>query len=206
MEKTNLKSLIEEFSSRFEQLAGKTYHCKDRKEALDVIDDLIKKKAQGKVYSARALIDFVRSDWPNQFVSHPVGDLQTSAQILGPGEEDILETLKETDVGVTKADFAIAETGCLVEIAYDDFSRLLSSISRVHIAVLDARNVLPKLQDLAPKIRHLLLSGGKMPVDKPNITLISGPSRTSDIELKSVLGVHGPHEVHAVIIEDDNGI
>lgn len=205
MEKTNLNSLIEEFSSRFEQLAGKTYHCKDRKEALDVIDDLIKKRGQGKVYFARALIDFARSDGPNHAFHHSSSDLQTSPQIPGPGEEDILETLKETDVGVTKADFAIAETGCLVEISYDDFSRLLSSISRVHIAVLDASNVLPKLQDLAPKIRDLL-SKGKMPVDKPNITLISGPSRTSDIELKSVLGVHGPHEVHAVMIEDDNGI
>ena len=201
MEKTNLESLIGEFSSRFEQLAGKTYHCKDRKEALDVINDLIKKKAQGKVYFATALTDFITSNGPNQVFSRSISDSQTS----GLDEEDILETLKETDIGITRADFAIAETGCLVEIAPDDPSRLLSSITRVNIAVLDANNILPKLQDLAPKIRNLL-SEGKMPVNKPNITLISGPSRTSDIELKSVLGVHGPHEVHAVIIEDGKGI
>jgi L-lactate utilization protein LutC len=101
------------------------------------------------------------------------------------------------DVGITKAEYGIAETGTIVDISYTDEHRLLSSLSRVHIAVLERTCILDKLSMLAPKMKELLGAGVE---PKPSITFIGGPSRTSDIELKSVLGVHGPHEVHVVLL------
>jgi L-lactate dehydrogenase complex protein LldG len=101
------------------------------------------------------------------------------------------------DVGITKADYAIAETGTIVDISYTDENRLLSSFTRVHIAVLEKSKILAKLRELSPLMREKL-KPGKSSI--PSITFIGGPSRTSDIELKSVLGVHGPHEVHVVLI------
>ena len=101
------------------------------------------------------------------------------------------------DVGITKAEYGIAETGTIVDISYTDEHRLLSSLSRVHIAVLERSSILEKLSMLSPKMKDLLRAGME---PKPSITFIGGPSRTSDIELKSVLGVHGPHEVHVVLL------
>ena len=121
--------------------------------------------------------------------------LQTDVH-LGELETRSREIIAELDVGVTKANFAVAETGCLVEVSFTDHERLLSSISRVHIAVLEDTDVLQKLAGLAPIIRSLLSSKNSR---KPAITFIAGPSRTSDIELKQVIGVHGPHEVHLVV-------
>jgi len=101
------------------------------------------------------------------------------------------------DVGITKAEYGIAETGSIVDVSYTDEHRLLSSFSRVHIAVLERSSILAKLSMLSPKIEELLRADAR---PKPAITFIGGPSRTSDIELKSVLGVHGPHEVHVVLL------
>lgn len=112
--------------------------------------------------------------------------------------ENGLDFLKEADIGITTADYGIAETGGLVEVAYFDSTKLLSSLSRIHIVLVRASKVLAKLQDVAPIIRALL-TGRE---EKPTITFISGPSRTSDIEMKFVLGVHGPHEVHCLILEE----
>jgi L-lactate dehydrogenase complex protein LldG len=108
------------------------------------------------------------------------------------------EVANKIDVGITKANYAIANTGSIVDLSQSDEHRLLSSFSRVHIAVVENSTILKKLQELAPRIRDLLKEKNNAK-EKPSITLIGGPSRTSDIELKSVLGVHGPHEVHVVV-------
>ena len=116
--------------------------------------------------------------------------------------EDFLKNPKEVaneiDVGITKANYAIAETGSIVDISLNDQHRLLSSFSRVHIAVLESSTVLKRLRELGPKIRDLLNEDSSK--TKPSISLIGGPSRTSDIKLKSVLGIHGTNQVQLITI------
>ncbi len=112
-------------------------------------------------------------------------------------QKDPRKVAGQLDVGITKADYGIAETGSIIDISYADEHRFLSSLTRVHIAVLERSQILSKLSMLSPKMRELL---GQQGASKPSITFIGGPSRTSDIELKSVLGVHGPHEVHVVLL------
>ncbi len=193
MDMTN-QEYLDEFTSRFEQLAGKVYHTSGLADTISIIERLIAERGQGKAYCSKEVLDVLNSIEYSPLRAVPV----QSAEIYNASHGDALQILKEVDVGITKADFAIAETGCLVEIAYDDSSKLLSSLSRVHMAIVNAKNILPKLQDIASILRNILSDSQR---DKPAVTLISGPSRTSDIELKSVLGVHGPHEVHAIFIE-----
>lgn len=187
----NTKSIVEEFSDRFVKQAGVIYTVKNLDEAVSIINDLIKRKGKGESCCAQKLelID-------GGLVTDIAPRIQPSIRF-----EDLQKKSKELanllDVGITKADYGIAETGSIVDISYTDDNRLLSSFSRVHIAVLEKSKILLKLEQLSPQMKELLLPGnGK----KPTITFIGGPSRTSDIELKSVLGVHGPHEVHVVLI------
>jgi L-lactate utilization protein LutC len=98
------------------------------------------------------------------------------------------------DVGITGVAYLIAETGTLVMLSGPDAPRSPSLLPPVHIAVAGTDQLLPDLFDLfAPH----LWPGGAPP---SNITLITGPSKTGDIELRLVTGVHGPGEVHVVLV------
>lgn len=99
-------------------------------------------------------------------------------------------------VGISGCAFAIAETGTLVELATDDAHRLVSTLPRVHIGVVDAAQCLPALLDAAPRLRDAFANGGAPCV----ATFLSGPSRTGDIEMRLTLGVHGPAVAHALIL------
>ena len=178
---------MEEFSSRFIEQAGKIYLVQSVDEAAKVTNTIAKERGKGRVCCApftvkgREFEHLVHSDLPFQ-------------KLLSG---DALKEFENIDVGITLCSAAISQTGSLVEISENDNYKMLSSISRVHIAILEASKIVQNLSDLAPLIRAQFGSDRK-----PNITLIGGPSRTSDIELKSVLGVHGPHEVHVVVITE----
>jgi L-lactate utilization protein LutC len=187
----NTKSIVDEFSDRFVKQAGVIYTAKNPDDAVSAINNLIKQRGKGESCCAQKLelIDggSITDIAPRIEVTIRFEDLQKKSK----------ELANLLDVGITKADYGIAETGSIVDISYTDDLRLLSSFSRVHIAVLEKSKIVAKLEELSPRMKELLMPGsGK----KPTITFIGGPSRTSDIELKSVLGVHGPHEVHVVLI------
>lgn len=177
---------VDEFVFRFEQLSGKAYRAPSRSEALEIIGRLVKERGQqGQTLCTVQVLDALETDAASIY----------STLYNVPKDADALQVLKLADVAITTADYGIAETGCLVELAYAESTRLLSSLSRVHIALLNSKDMLGKLSELAPILRKAFSKG-----DAPSVSLISGPSRTSDIEMKSVLGVHGPHEVHAVLL------
>ncbi len=100
----------------------------------------------------------------------------------------------EADAGVTCADFAVAETGTLALLAAPGQGRAVSLLPPVHVAVLDSRNVVYQLGALFERVE----AEGSLP---SALTLITGPSRTGDIEQTMTIGVHGPGELHLVVID-----
>ena len=105
--------------------------------------------------------------------------------------------IDEADVGVTGINFAIAQSGTLVETTTDDAVRLASSLPRTYIGVVRSENIIDKFDQGAARLREVVEQHDENLV----ISFISGPSRTGDIELKLTLGVHGPEDAHAVIID-----
>ena len=96
--------------------------------------------------------------------------------------------------GITSADYALSDTGSLVMIASSANARLISLLPPVHIAILPATCLLTGLDEL-----YTLLP---KPADvTSSMVFITGPSRTADIEQILVRGVHGPGEIHVVIID-----
>ena len=97
-------------------------------------------------------------------------------------------------VGVTGAFAAIAETGTLVMASGEQTPPALSLLPETHIAVLPASRIVDTMEQAFALLR----------AEKPNwtraVNLISGPSRTADIEQTVTLGAHGPYRVHIIIV------
>lgn len=105
-----------------------------------------------------------------------------------------LDPLLDAEFGITAARWAIAETGTIVLDARVERCRLVSLLPPIHVALV--RGV-----DLVGTMAEALLraaEGGAGP--GPALTFVTGPSRTADIELTLVVGVHGPKRLHVVIM------
>ena len=113
------------------------------------------------------------------------------------GRQALREKTLDAAVGVTGVDYAMAETGSAVIVARPGIARLASLLPPVHVAVVKSGQVLPGLDELfALRRRDMLRSPGR-----DYVNVISGPSRSADIEYTLVTGVHGPGEVHMVLVQ-----
>lgn len=104
----------------------------------------------------------------------------------------------ESDVSVTPALFGIADTGSIVMDTTDDLVSQLTALARVHIVILNPDSILPNLQAAFEAIDKL----GKTR-DNFRYSIITGPSRTADIERVLTLGVHGPAKLD-ILLWDNN--
>jgi len=101
-------------------------------------------------------------------------------------------SLAECDLGITEADFALPETGSLGLFSSPEKPRAVSLLPRIHLAIVRPQAFRPDLHQVFAEARR-----------QPYLVLITGPSRTSDIELTLTLGVHGPQKLVAWIIEEE---
>ena len=99
------------------------------------------------------------------------------------------------DTGITSAAGAIAETGALILWPSEQEPRLMSIVPSVHIAVLKADTIHNTLFEAMQKENW----SERMPT---NAVLVSGPSKTADIEMTLAFGVHGPKELIVLILEE----
>jgi L-lactate dehydrogenase complex protein LldG len=104
--------------------------------------------------------------------------------------EEIVEGRSPADVGVSRALYGLADTGSIVLAAGPDEPRARSLLPPVHVTILETARILPGLPDLFAAL------GAELP---SAVTIVTGPSRTADIEQKLVIGAHGPGEVHIVL-------
>ena len=103
------------------------------------------------------------------------------------------EACATRQVGITSADFALADTGTLVMFSSPEEARMISLLPPCHLAIVPRERLLTGLDELLTRIPAPDLRSSSM-------VLITGPSRTADIEQILVRGVHGPGEIHVVVI------
>lgn len=107
-------------------------------------------------------------------------------------EDMTLDELYEYDCGVTDCTYAVAECGGLVIKPSAKHGRGVSLVPMFHIAIVEPKNFLPDMIDLMERIAA--------DPERHNWIMITGPSKTADIEMNVVLGVHGPNVVHTFIL------
>lgn len=100
-------------------------------------------------------------------------------------------------VGITGANAALAGTGSLVMVTGEGRLRSASLLPFCHIAVITLSQLVPDLESWMALQRQQKLTVFRQ---ASNITLISGTSRTADIAMQMILGVHGPGQVHIIIL------
>jgi L-lactate dehydrogenase complex protein LldF len=108
----------------------------------------------------------------------------------------------DATVGISGANMAIAETGTIVLVTNEGNADLTTTLPPVHIALFGIDKVVATLDDAVAMLRMLPRSGTGQ-IMTSYVNWITGPSRSADIEQSLAIGVHGPREMHCVIL--DNG-
>jgi len=109
---------------------------------------------------------------------------------------DFRRRAAEADLGITGANFALAETGTLVLESTPEPIRLASTLPERHAVILDPRKILADLEAATPWLRRFAAT-----LPRHYLAYITGPSRTADIERVLTIGVHGPKELFIFLVE-----
>ena len=108
--------------------------------------------------------------------------------------------LLDCPAGLTTAQFGIAETGTLVLVSSAETHRLVSLLPPLHVAVLRESRILGTLDDALKVVGP---DGDATEISRA-ITFVTGPSRTADIELTLVVGVHGPKHLQVIVVREED--
>jgi L-lactate dehydrogenase complex protein LldG len=119
-----------------------------------------------------------RMDWGDQDIE------------LHTGAADIDDT-----VSITECFSAVAETGTLILFSSKESPTTLNYLTEIHIVILHQKNIDASYEDAWDKVRQL-------PQLPRCINMITGPSRTGDIEQKTLVGAHGPRELQIFLMMD----
>lgn len=143
------------------------------------------------VWKHAVLEKFAVADWLKQHsvIPHRWDELEQQ-----PADQRWSQTFA-ADLGITSVDWAVAETGSLAVCSGLGQGRSVSLVPPVHLTILEPSQIVPDLFDL---FRELDARKADLPA---GLSLITGPSKTGDIQLQLTTGVHGPGEVHAVVVE-----
>jgi L-lactate dehydrogenase complex protein LldG len=101
------------------------------------------------------------------------------------------------DAGIVAADHGVAETGTLVHFDQSDSEKNVWTLPEVCLCLLDRRRIVADLSALGPEFAGHL---GRTDISSPQISLVTGPSRTADIECQLTIGVHGPSRLIILIL------
>ncbi|MCL5742799.1 MAG: lactate utilization protein [Acidobacteria bacterium] len=175
----DLETRIRTFFSSIQSVSGKTYRAADSRDARDCVVQLLGGKTA--VASNSALLA-------------ECGITGISGVFTGfRSEPELRDACSTAEFGITGADYALADTGSLVMLSSAQEARMVSLLPPVHIALVEKSRLLSGLDELFTVLPEPAEATSSM-------VLITGPSRTADIEQFLIRGVHGPGELHVVLV------
>lgn len=173
-------SLDVAFAKAFVAIAGKFVYCADKKEFVESISSFARDNKWNNIFCLDSGIQKLLVEAAVPFSSNP-------------------DTLTEAVQGITSCEFLISRLGSIMVSSAQASGRRLVVYPDVHIVMAYASQIVPDLQEafeaLFKKYKNNLPS---------LISVISGPSRTADIEKTLVMGAHGPRDLYLFLIDDIN--
>lgn len=204
------KKAVETFVKKAELVSAVVTEVKSLKEAIEYTVDICDKKEKCQLLASGCELDLSNNGQElcelktEKVIAAPAlkkADLKTLTTLSEKqGFEVITDGLRQhlagIDIAFTYADLGIAETGTLVLNSSSEELRLSTMIAETHVAVLPKS----KLRETSYDAEEEILAYMK---ESPNyLAFITGASRTADIERVLAIGVHGPLELHILLLED----
>lgn len=174
------------FKSKAESVSAEVFRFPNRKSAMDFIVEVMKQEQVGNTpghYAVAAACPFFEHE-------------ESLNQIQGLSFDISRERAGNARIGISQMDWALADTGTLVQDATSIDKRLVSTLPEIHIALLASNSLFPDMAALIEKLT---------PQKMNYIAMITGPSRTADIERVLTIGVHGPKRLIIVLVDDLGG-
>ena len=196
----------DEVLPKFELELGKVGGLTYRAASLDGLESILRKilesaPAPSVVLSRNPLLNQLRlearlREWGVSIAAWPDGEDQLKPEDRAAYREACFAA----SAGITGVDFVLAETGSLVLTSRTEGSQLASLAPPVHIALFRENQVIESLDEVLEMLR--LSRDTDQPTPGRSVVFVTGPSRTADIEQILIRGVHGPGEVHAILVEE----
>ncbi|MDI9643855.1 MAG: lactate utilization protein B [Candidatus Verstraetearchaeota archaeon] len=123
-------------------------------------------------------------------------------ELVGVAREYLRDKFCNADIGITGANVVAANTGTIFLVENEGNARFVSNAPPKHICLTGIEKIVPTLQD-AFKVLQVLPPYATGVFMSAYVSLITGPSKTADIEKTIVYGAHGPKELHLILL--DNG-
>lgn len=188
-----MSTLFESFADRAQAASAEVHRFSTRVEALDFILGFVGTLEGDRLQPSFAVwadCPFLRGlDGPALIERTPGLALQVTRG-----------SASTATVGISQVDFAIADTGTLVQDATAVEQRMVSMLPPVHVAIVETGSIVPDLQ--AALSRFSSGEGGGVDGPPPYLAFITGPSRTADIERVLTIGVHGPGRLIVVCVDE----
>ncbi|MDF2569706.1 MAG: lutC 1 [Sporomusa sp.] len=184
------KQPLELFKANLEALTGKVALVRDGIEATNQI------KLWLKVLNAKSAILW---DHPqiHKYIDPSLLGVKTIFWNNEKSRRDLIDIAEQADVGITWVDYAIGYTGTVALFNGPTTGRSVSLLPPTHIAVMKESDIVPTMSTV---MRQLVERRGQGNLPS-SVDFITGPSRTSDIEMDLSIGVHGPFRIWTVVIE-----
>jgi L-lactate utilization protein LutC len=175
---------VERFAVELKAVGGSLHRCPPGRRA-EVLETILRGRDAPAVLVERAEAVPVDAE---SAVGSAGGELRRWPEARGAGAAT-------ADVGVTGALWAVAETGTVVVGSAPPGGRSPSLLPSVHVVFVGGAQLVPTVRELFVRIAEV----GEYP---SNLVMITGPSKSADIGNELALGVHGPGELHVVLVED----
>lgn len=184
--------LLDLFVNNFESIGGHVFLAKDTDEATAKLTQWLTE------LHARNIICWDNNELKALIKSQ---DPETKFHYWNPKEKspaDLISLSEQADVGITWVDFAIAYTGTMAVFSSPSTGRSVSLLPPTHIGIFRRSQL---VRTMSSVINHMIELNGQNNLPSA-ISFITGPSRTSDIEMDLSIGVHGPYRTWVIIIDD----
>jgi L-lactate dehydrogenase complex protein LldG len=189
--------LVARFTHELAAVGGQVSQARDAEELSACVADICRRAAAREVALSGAPL-LAEMNLAAQLAARQLA-VRGGASFEHPDRAELIAQLAGCDAGVTAAEYAIAETGTLALSSDEPHALLVSLLPPIHIAVLRPQQI---RLSLAEVITQLPARRPGHAAIRQTATFITGPSRTGDIELTLSVGVHGPKELHVVILSE----
>ena len=177
--------MFSQFKEQAERVSAEVHRFPNRAEALAFLSRFLQEQGVADAPEARAL-------WALVPLAAAAGR-KPPLDFPGLTFDVTRELAAHAKIGISEMDWGLADTGTLVQDATSVAQRLVSSLPGIHVAILPTGRI---LRDLATLLRTIT------PAQSGYLAMITGPSRTADIERVLTIGVHGPERLIVLCVDE----